>query len=410
MVFFRCFHPYLKKEAKLHQAKTSTCSPSLTLCSMAEVTRSRMLFAGAGAAIQFPLNHSRSSVSSSSSSAAAAASSTETRNAYLVTPAAHIGRVVTGVVFIAQQTRLLNREFTQGVASQNGSVVEEFGLATISFADKLAEQGYKVFVLNVFPEKAKADSDDVVDEQMRVVEQAVFFLKQKQDIQRVALCGFGPGADLAIKMSIERPALLDCSIMMCPNGNLAWTKPEGAPTPAPMLLLVGDKNPFSQSQAVRILCSPRSIDPVVDAQLSSSACLCSQFQQLTDTFAADTNTAVSSPILRSRVFPNQDKGFAFSYITDEDAATQAIAEILDWLVTHLHRFRAAAGTSDGDPWCVSLLICVTVLGLLILKYVVVCYICTVGGHKDATARSSTSASRHGRTQERSGSHRPKRGT
>ncbi|GAB9464629.1 hypothetical protein Gpo141_00002058 [Globisporangium polare] len=290
---------------------------------MAEVTRSRMLFAGAGAAIQFPLNHSRSSVSSSSSSAAAAASSTETRNAYLVTPAAHIGRVVTGVVFIAQQTRLLNREFTQGVASQNSSVVEEFGLATISFADKLAEQGYKVFVLNVFPEKAKADSDDVVDEQMRVVEQAVFFLKQKQDIQRVALCGFGPGADLAIKMSIERPALLDCSIMMCPNGNLAWTKPEGAPTPAPMLLLVGDKNPFSQSQA---------------------------FQQLTDTFAADTNTAVSSPILRSRVFPNQDKGFAFSYITDEDAATQAIAEILDWLVTHLHRFRAAAGTSDGDPW------------------------------------------------------------
>lgn len=79
-----------------------------------------------------------------------------------------------------------------------------------------------------------------------------------------------------------------------------------------------------------------------------------QFQQLTDTFAADTSTAASSPILRSRVFPNQDKGFAFSYITDEDAATQAIAEILDWLVTHLHRFRAAAGTSDGDPWCVNL--------------------------------------------------------
>lgn len=223
---------------------------------MAEVARPQMLFAGAGAAIQFPLNHSRSFVTSSSAAAAASSpASTETQNAYLVTPATHIGRVVTGIVFVAQQTRLLNREFTQSVAPQNGSIVEEFGLATISFADKLAEQGYKVLVLNVFSEKAKADSDDVVDEQMRIVEQAVLFLKQKQDIQRVALCGFGPGADLAIKMSIERPALLDCSIMMCPNGSLAWTKSESVPAPAPMLLLVGDKNPFSRSQAVRVCLS-----------------------------------------------------------------------------------------------------------------------------------------------------------
>lgn len=240
---------------------------------MAEVARPRMLFAGAGAAIQFPLNHSRSPVSSSSSSAVAAASSPvsiETQNAYLVTPAAHIGRVVTGVVFVAQQTRLLNREFTQSTASQNGSIVEEFGLATISFADKLAEQGYKVLVLNVFSEKAKAHSSDVVDEQMRIVEQAVLFLKQKQDIQRVALCGFGPGADLAIKMSIERPVLLDCSIMMCPNGSLAWTKPESAPAPAPMLLLVGDKNPYSRSQAVRV-CLSRCVD-LVDVVLKLSFC------------------------------------------------------------------------------------------------------------------------------------------
>jgi hypothetical protein len=47
---------------------------------------------------------------------------------------------------------------------------------------------------------------------------------------------------------------------------------------------------------------------------------------------------------------NQGTGFAFSNITDEDAATQAIAEILDWLVMHLHRFRSAACTSDADPW------------------------------------------------------------
>ena len=47
---------------------------------------------------------------------------------------------------------------------------------------------------------------------------------------------------------------------------------------------------------------------------------------------------------------NQQNGFAFSNITDEDAATQAIAEILDWLVQHLHRFKVAAATSDTDPW------------------------------------------------------------
>lgn len=47
---------------------------------------------------------------------------------------------------------------------------------------------------------------------------------------------------------------------------------------------------------------------------------------------------------------NQQKGFAFCGITDEDAATQAIAEVLDWLGMHLHRFRLAACTSDTDPW------------------------------------------------------------
>lgn len=73
-----------------------------------------------------------------------------------------------------------------------------------------------------------------------------------------------------------------------------------------------------------------------------------QLEHLRETFAAH-----DASLLRTRVFRNQGKGFAFSYITDEDAATQAIAEVLDWLVAHLHRFRTAAGTSDGDPWCVA---------------------------------------------------------
>lgn len=203
-----------------------------------------MIFAGAGSAIQFSLNHSRSPTSVS------AASSSETQSAYLVTPAAHIGRVVTGIVFVAQETRLLSTEF----ASHTSASAEEFGLAAISFADKLAEQGYKVLALNLFPTNARATDASAVAENMRVVEQAALFLKQKQDIQRVALCGVGAGADLAIKMSIEQPALLDCAIVMCPNGELAWTAPSDSSgnTPAPTLLLVGDKNPFASSAHVRL--------------------------------------------------------------------------------------------------------------------------------------------------------------
>lgn len=227
-----------------------------SLTAMAEVARPRMLFAGAGTAIQFPLNHTPLHAGGSAAAAAAAAaaethdaaSPPQLQNAYLVTPDVHIGRVVTGVVFMADQTRLLSREFAQHVVPQTGSVLDQFGLASISFADKLAEQGYKVLVLNVVNDKS-SDSEPAL--QMEVVEQAVLYLKQKQDIQRVALCGVGAGADLATKMSIEKPAFLDCSILMCPNGNLAWSKPEDAPAPPPMLLLVGDKNPYATSDAVR---------------------------------------------------------------------------------------------------------------------------------------------------------------
>lgn len=77
-----------------------------------------------------------------------------------------------------------------------------------------------------------------------------------------------------------------------------------------------------------------------------------QCQRLRDACAYEGERSEAQS-LRTRVFVNQDKGFAFSSITEEDAATQAIAEVLDWLVTHLHRFRVAAATSDTDPWCVS---------------------------------------------------------
>lgn len=72
-----------------------------------------------------------------------------------------------------------------------------------------------------------------------------------------------------------------------------------------------------------------------------------QYQKLLNTCSTD---AVASAALKASLFMNQGSSFAFSQITDEDAATQAIAEILDWLVLHLHRFRIAAATSDTDPW------------------------------------------------------------
>lgn len=191
----------------------------------------RALAVGAGGLVEFPFQRR-----SADSDAAA-----ELKSGYLVTPASHIGRVVTGVVFVADKGHC-------------DELTAPFTLASVSYADKLAEQGYKVLLVST--DQQEEAQDDDVGYQMDLVEQAVAFLKHKQDIQRVALFGVGRGGDLATKMSMERPALLDCSIVMCPDGELAWTPPpktvEEPPRTLPILLLVGDKHAYSQSDAVRL--------------------------------------------------------------------------------------------------------------------------------------------------------------
>lgn len=190
----------------------------------------RALAVGAGGLVEFPFQ--RRSVESDAAA--------ELKAGYLVTPASHIGRVVTGVVFVAD-------------TGHCDELTAPFTLASVSYADKLADQGYKVLLVST--DQQEEEKDDV-GYQMDLVEQAVAFLKHKQDIQRVALFGIGRGGDLTIKMSMERPALLDCSIVMCPDGELAWTSPpktvEEPSRTLPILLLVGDKHSYSQSDAVRL--------------------------------------------------------------------------------------------------------------------------------------------------------------
>lgn len=207
---------------------------------MAEVVRPRLHFSGAGAAIEFPIH----SVDGSGDATAVAAESTS-QSAYLVTPAAHIGRVVTGVVLLAPPTRLLSSEF----AAPAASAVDRFGLAAVSFADKMAEQGYKVLVADVW---TLGDAT----RQLRATEQAALFLRQHHDVQRAAICGVGAGADLALRLAIERPTLFDCAVAMDPTGGQQqWTRPAddaSLPPPAPMLVLVGGKSAYASSAQVRL--------------------------------------------------------------------------------------------------------------------------------------------------------------
>ncbi|EEY69283.1 uncharacterized protein PITG_05500 [Phytophthora infestans T30-4] len=284
--------------------------------SVSGIVRPRFVYAGAGSTLQFPLDQSPMHVSDPSADSPALEG--RLQDAYFVAPASHIGRVVTGVVFVAEQSRV-SRAFASGTGA-----TERFGLTTISFADKLAEQGYKVLVLDLFRE-AVADSNTQKHE--AIVQQAVLYLKQKHDIQRIGLCGVGAGADLAIKVAMEKSAAMDCVIAMCPKGIVSW-KPIGEadgadavePPIIPLLLQLGEKSPYAASEA---------------------------YQTLLSSCAANPQAATA---LKASLFVNQQSGFAFSNITDEDAATQAIAEILDWLVQHLHRFQVAAATSDTDPW------------------------------------------------------------
>lgn len=284
--------------------------------SVSAITRPRFVFPGAGYTLQIPMDHSSTHISGSPTNS----SSLVARHlcAYFVAPASHIGRVVTGVVLVVEQSRTSHNYTAESRST------DHFGLTAVSFADKLAEQGYKVLVLDLFQE---GKIDNATHEHVSIVDQAAQFLRQKHNIQRVGLFGVGSGADLAIKVSMERSVTVDCIIAMCPKGVISWTVCEnagdrdGADSPSvPLLLQIGEKSPYATSEAYQIL-------------LKSCAA-----------------NLQNSTAFKTSLFVNQHNGFAFSNITDEDAATQAIAEILDWLVEHLNRFQGAAATSYTDPW------------------------------------------------------------
>ncbi|CAI5732824.1 unnamed protein product [Peronospora destructor] len=279
------------------------------------IVRPRFLYSGAGSTLQFPLDHTATSELNPSSL------KDRLQNAYFVAPASHIGRVVTGVVFVAEQSHA-----SRAFAADAGGT-DRFGLTTILFADKLAEQGYKVLVLDLFQEGNAAPTDSATQEHVAIVHQAALYLKKRHGVQRVGLCGVDAGADIAIKVAMEQSAPMDCVIAMCPKGLVPW-KPFGEeqsvdtskPCVIPILVQLGEKSCYAASEAYQML------------------------------LRSCTGNPQAATALKASLFVNQQSGFAFTNITDEDAATQAIAEVLDWLIQHLHRFKVAAATSDTDPW------------------------------------------------------------
>ncbi|RHY26435.1 hypothetical protein DYB32_007613 [Aphanomyces invadans] len=204
--------------------------------------------------------------------------------AYLVYPDVHVGRIMTGVVVVPD------------CAGFSTTYVR-------TFADNLAEQGYKVIVLELSVTTATADEwtnsgtfrkwrDSAVAAEATTVRRALRcrdLLKHTYEVQRVGVLGLGYGAEVAIRLanSFDAVALLSPTALPAPSPSI------------PTLLVAGDRNEYIDS---------------------------------------------------SKVVPGQRHGFALSRIADEDAATLAIADILDWFIMHLHRFRTALCTSDGtDP-------------------------------------------------------------
>ncbi|KAG9403295.1 hypothetical protein AC1031_005941 [Aphanomyces cochlioides] len=221
---------------------------------------------------------------------------------YLVYPDGHVGRIMTGIIIVPD---------CAGFSTPYVRV----------FADKLSEQGYKVIVPELPTTTATSDEwnhtgmfrkwrDAAKAQEAQTiarVDRCLELLKTTYEIQRVGVLGLGYGTEIALRVaaSFDAVALLSPTVLSM-----------DVPLTTPTLVVTGDRNEYIHS---------------------------SQIKSFTEWIQPDIPTRV-------RVIPGQRHGFAWSRIADEDAATLAIATILDWFVVHLHRFRPALCTSDGDPW------------------------------------------------------------
>nr|CCA15658.1 conserved hypothetical protein [Albugo laibachii Nc14]CCA16278.1 conserved hypothetical protein [Albugo laibachii Nc14] len=240
-----------------------------------------MIRPGAGHVIQIPLSEADG-----------------TEPAYLVQPTSHAGRVVTGVIFV---TTVSDHSFSH---------------SAIAFADKLAEQSYKVLIVSVQAVNVENECCGNV-ERMRYVAE---WFRQSHDIQRLAAIGFEEGADAVLDLN-DTYEKFDCFIAISPIGlrsSSVWTPK------LPILIVVGEKSSFCQTEQFKSIC-----------------------QWIERTKDEDELRDRSKFEVLLRVMKNQTLDFAFSDITNEDAVTQCYGYLLDWLLQYLHRFAMAACTSDS---------------------------------------------------------------
>ncbi|CAK4689012.1 unnamed protein product [Aphanomyces euteiches] len=203
---------------------------------------------------------------------------------YLVYPDSHVGRIMTGIIIVPD---------CAGFSTPYVRV----------FADKLSEQGYKVIVPELPTTTATSDEwshtgmfrkwKDAAKAQeaqtIARVDRCLELLKTTYEIQRVGVLGLGYGTEIALRVA----ASFDAVVLLSPT-LLSMDVPLTTPT----LVVTGDRNEYMNS---------------------------SQIKSFTEWIQPDIPTRV-----RVCVIAGQRHGFAWSRIADEDAATLAIATILDW--------------------------------------------------------------------------------
>ena len=220
--------------------------------------------------------------------------------AYLVSPADHVGKIVSAVVILSD---------TAGPHTEY----------CIDFADKLAElQGYKVLIPDFHRENDKSRERSTLDQSrfLPIMSEAVSYLRKAEAIQKVSAIGFSSGATILMALTATPSTLdLDCCVCACPDAFPDSVLGSPSSSSCPMLCIGGEKDPAFQNIHIEAL-----------------------------------NAFIREKQGRIKSFKNQGQAFFYRDLVCEDAALQAIAEIIDWLSIHTQDFKLAAGTSDSNLW------------------------------------------------------------
>jgi len=220
---------------------------------------------------------------------------------YVVSPADHVGKVSSGIILLGDEERMEEKKKKE----DKGGNISTSSFSCCAFADYLAGIGYVILVPVHFRSRS-----EIVEEQItaHLDDYCIPFLQEEWGIETMALIGFGPLGRIAWTVANSAShSRFQCVVAVCPT-----SKMETLPCVVPSLCIIGTLNGHCD---------------VADLE-------CIQLEPLGRLYIAD----------------QEKHAFCYRNIENEDAATQAIAVLLDWLAIYLHQYQLAACTSDTDPW------------------------------------------------------------